>query len=237
MKTHDYQTFASEYASLGIEGTQYLAFRDVPKLIQKYVSGTHTLDYGCGPGRSTRLLKSLGLDTVGVDISNDMLEQARLKDTKGLYRNIKSGELPFDDESFDLVFSSFVFLEISSLAEIEKILKEFRRVLKPRGTCIFITSSEPGYKGDWVSLSYDFPENKRELKTGDTVKLQFRGMNVILYDYYWTHKDFVEVFGRSGLHMQELHQPMGLETDHIDWRDEAHSPPMSLYVLDKVAST
>jgi ubiquinone/menaquinone biosynthesis C-methylase UbiE len=107
MKTHDYQTFASEYASLGIEGTQYLAFRDVPKLIQKHVSGTHALDYGCGAGRSTRLLKSLGLDTVGVDVSNDMLQQARLKDTKGLYRNIKSGELPFDNESFDLVFSSF----------------------------------------------------------------------------------------------------------------------------------
>jgi len=231
MKTHDYEKYASEYADLGIEGTDYLSFRDVPKLAQKYVHGTKALDYGCGAGRSTRFLKSLGFDVVGVDISSDMLGQARLKDPNGSYQIIKSSDLPFNEASFDLVFSSYVFLEVSSIAEIEKVFREFRRVLKPTGYCIFITTSEPGYKGDWVSLSYDFPENKREFKTGDTVKLLIRGTNVTFYDYYWTSQDFQGIFARTGLTMRELHQPIGLPTDPIKWRDEAHTPPTSVYIL------
>ena len=73
VKTHDYTKHATEYSELGIDGTFYLGFRDVPKLIKKYVKGTQALDYGCGPGRSTRFLKSLGFDVIGVDISSDML--------------------------------------------------------------------------------------------------------------------------------------------------------------------
>ena len=37
MKHHDYDKHSSEYAQLGIEGTSYLAFRDIPELLQKYV--------------------------------------------------------------------------------------------------------------------------------------------------------------------------------------------------------
>jgi len=32
-KTHDYEKHAGDYAELGMEGTQYLAFRDIPMLI------------------------------------------------------------------------------------------------------------------------------------------------------------------------------------------------------------
>src|SRR5258705_6743882 len=76
IKTHDYGKHASKYAELGIDDTNYLAFRDIPQLIQKHAKGLAALDYGCGAGRSTRFLKNLGLHVVGVDISQDMLEQA-----------------------------------------------------------------------------------------------------------------------------------------------------------------
>ena len=48
-----------------------------------------------------------------------MLEQARSKDRSGEYHHIPSGHLPFEDSEFDLVFSSFVFLEVSRIEEIE----------------------------------------------------------------------------------------------------------------------
>ena len=96
IKTHDYEEHAGEYAELGMEGTQYLAFRDIPMLIQEY-AGTiaSALDYGCGAGRSTRFLKRLGFNAVGVDVSREMLEQARSKDRSGEYHHIPSGQLPF----------------------------------------------------------------------------------------------------------------------------------------------
>lgn len=233
MKTHDYGKHAGEYAELGIEGTYYLAFRDVPELLQKYVSGKQALDYGCGAGRSTRFLQSLDFDTIGVDISNDMLEQARFKDKSGRYHHIQSGQLPFEDSSFDLIFSSFVFLETSSLDEIEEILSEMKRVLKRDGFITIVTSPTEGYGSNYVSFSYDFPENAKTFQSGDTVKLLIKGTGMILHDYYWTEQDYAQAFSNVGLKITELLKPLGCDDDPIEWLDESKVSPMLIYVLAK----
>ena len=55
---------------------RYLAYRDVPGLIKKYVKGSKALDYGAGTGISTRFLIDRGFDVNGVDVSQAMIEQA-----------------------------------------------------------------------------------------------------------------------------------------------------------------
>lgn len=237
MKTHDYERFAREYAGLGIEGTYYLAFRDVPALLGRHVHGTKALDYGCGPGRSTRFLKSLGFETIGVDISPDMLDQAQANDKSDEYLLIQSGCLPFDDMSFDVVFSSFVFIEVPTSEEIENILKEMKRVIKLDGHIVIITSPEDCYKGNWVSFSYDFPENKREVQSGETVKLLIRGTDVVLYDYYWTEKDYSRVFSDIGLGVTELLRPLGTDDDPVEWLDERKTGGMLIYMLERGDAT
>ena len=232
IKTHDYEKHAGEYAELGMEGTQYLAFRDIPMLIQEYAGSiASALDYGCGAGRSTRFLKRIGFDAVGVDVSQEMLEQARSKDGSGEYRHIPSGHLPFEDSEFDLVFSSFVFLEVSRIEEIEGILKEMKRVLRKDGVIIFVTASMEASEGDWVSLSYSFPENDRPLRSGETVKLLIRGIDVVLYDYYWTDDDYTRAAERAGLMLAKIHKPLGSSDDSIEWRDETKMSPVAIYVL------
>ena len=236
MKSHDYEKYAVEYSELDIEeGTYFLAFRDIPKLLQKYVNGKKALDYGCGSGRSTRFLKSLGFDAVGVDISYDMLEQARLKDRSGEYHHIQSGQIPFEDLSFDLIFSSFVFLEASSLDEIEKILFEMKRVIKQDGSIAIVTSPTESYESNMVSFSYDFPENKRTIQSGETVKFLIQGTNVILYDYYWTEQDYEQTFNNVGLRIAEILKPLGKDDDPIVWLDEKKVSPWLIYMLDKGA--
>jgi SAM-dependent methyltransferase len=231
-KTHDYEKHAGDYAELGIEGTQVLAFRDIPMLIREHAGPiASVLDYGCGAGRSTRFLKRLGFTVVGADISPEMLEQARSKDGSGEYHQISSGHLPFEDSAFDLVFSSFVFLEVSRLEEIERILTEMKRVLRKDGLVVFVTASMEASKGDWVSLSYSFPENDRPLQSGDTVKLLIRGIDVILYDYYWTDDDYTRAAERAGLTLVKLHKPLGSSEDAIEWRDETKTSPIAIYVL------
>lgn len=231
-KTHDYEKHAGEYADLGMEGTQFLAFRDIPMLIEEHAGSIDSaLDYGCGAGRSTRFLKRLGLHVVGVDVSPEMLEQARSKDRSGEYHQVPSGHLPFEDATFDLVFSSFVFLEVSRLEEIESVLTEMKRVLRKDGVVVFVTDSMDASKGDWVSLSYAFPENDRPLRSGDTVKLLIRGIDVVLHDYFWTEDDYSGAAERAGLTLATIHKPLGSSDDGIEWRDETTMSPVAIYVL------
>lgn len=233
-ETHDYGKHASKYAEFGIDDTNYLAFRDIPQLIQKHAKGSTALDYGCGAGRSTRFLKNLGLDVAGVDINQDMLAQAVSRDKSTRYHHIQSEQVPFENESFDIVFSSFVFLEISTKKEIEKIFREMMRVLKNDGVIIVITSSMEVYKGNWVGFKYDFPENKRDIQSGETFKLQFQGTEIILYDYLWTDEDYKQILDRLGLRIIEHHKPLGYDTDPFEWLDEKTVSPVSIYIIKKV---
>jgi SAM-dependent methyltransferase len=237
IKTHDYEKHAGEFAELEMQGTQYLAFRDIPMLLREYAGSiASVLDYGCGAGRSTRFLKRLGFNAVGVDVSQEMLEQARSKDGSGEYHNLPSGLLPFEDSTFDLIFSSFVFLEVSRIEEIEGILKEMKRVLRKDGIIIFVTASTEATEGNWVSLSYSFPENDKPLQSGDTVKLLIRGIDVVLYDYFWTEEDYSGAAERAGLILVKLHKPLGSRDDSIEWRDETKMSPIAVYVLRSLTS-
>lgn len=79
---------ADAYAKLEFPGTYYLAFRDLPDLIFEQVGGRAALDFGCGAGRSTRFLRQLGFDAIGVDVSAEMVRKALEIGPGGDYRLI-----------------------------------------------------------------------------------------------------------------------------------------------------
>jgi hypothetical protein len=58
---------AKAHATLPNPGTHHLAFRDLPELLLKHTHGRKALDFGCGAGRSTRLLRAQGFQTCGID--------------------------------------------------------------------------------------------------------------------------------------------------------------------------
>ena len=99
---------ASAYATLEFANTYYLACRDLPKILSAHATGLRALDFGCGTGRSTRVLRKLGFDVTGVDISEDMLRIARSTDPSGDYRLVPGDNLnQFAAGSFDLVLCAF----------------------------------------------------------------------------------------------------------------------------------
>ncbi|HEU4365129.1 MAG TPA: class I SAM-dependent methyltransferase, partial [Candidatus Krumholzibacteria bacterium] len=84
---------ADSYAALEFPGTYFLAYRDLPAIIGAHAQGTKAVDFGCGAGRSTRFLRGLGFDAVGVDISPPMLARARARDPGGDYRLVADGDV------------------------------------------------------------------------------------------------------------------------------------------------
>ncbi len=86
------------------------------------------LEVGCGTGLILKEIAPAARRAVGIDISPGMLEQAR---ERGL--DVHEGtatELPFEDGSFDMVYS---FKVLAHVEEIEQAMCEVARVLRPGG--------------------------------------------------------------------------------------------------------
>lgn len=95
------------------------------------------LDLGCGTGALSYVLQDLGLEVIGADPSWGMLKQARrkLKGTQVELVKINPNEiLPFEDNTFDLVISSYVIHGLKP-KERKEVYEELCRVSK--GKIIF----------------------------------------------------------------------------------------------------
>jgi SAM-dependent methyltransferase len=119
----------------------YVGSRDartfLPFLVPHLRPGLDVLDAGCGVG-------AIALDiaptvapgrVTGVDVDADQVEAARRSAAERGIENaeFQTGsvlELPFEDESFDVVYANAVLFYLRDQAEA---LREMRRVLRPEG--------------------------------------------------------------------------------------------------------
>lgn len=107
----------------------------------------HVLNLGCGTGNLTAALVAEGVATtcIGFDISASTVDTARQKTAsmKSISFEVGSAtELPFDDNSFDLVVGD-AFLH--HILDTEACLREVHRVTKPGGVASFNEPHGPGY--------------------------------------------------------------------------------------------
>ncbi len=109
----------------------------------KLNSKSSILDFGCGSGKSVQELQKLGYNSYGCDIkfkSEENIDSRSLM-SKGIIREIKLKPytLPFDDKTFDLIFSEDVFEHVKNYPET---ISEISRILKPDGICVHAFSSK-----------------------------------------------------------------------------------------------
>jgi len=227
---------AKAYSKLEFSGTYYLAYRDLPEIIGTYVTGEKSLDFGCGTGRSTRFLKKLGFNVTGVDISENMIEQAKRMDPTGDYQLIKDEYCnQFDDETFDLVFSIFTFDNIPTQIKKQRNLKEIIRILRVQGIFINLVSSPEIYVNEWASFSTkDFPEN-RQAKTGDFVKIIITDIedNRPVEDVFFSPENYRELFINTGFKIENVYKPLARVSKSHKWVNEIEIAPWNIYVLRK----
>lgn len=97
------------------------------------------LEYGCGTGSYAIALSRMAESVYGVDISEVGIESARNKAEKERLDNasflvMDAEELQFTDNSFDVVCGTGILHHLN----LDKALKEIKRVLKPGGKALFI---------------------------------------------------------------------------------------------------
>ena len=100
---------------------------------------SYVLEVGCGTGATARYLaKKLGCRVLGVDIRASMVERARERAARAgvedrvEFRVADATDLPFEDETFDVVLVESVTTFIQDKAAA---LGEYARVVKP-GRCV-----------------------------------------------------------------------------------------------------
>jgi len=104
------------------------AYRGIVKLFKSInlPKNARILDAGCGTGKLASFWLNEGYDILGVDISNTALAITNKKGVKTVKADILKG-LPFEDNSFDLVYSDGL---LEHFIDPEPVLKELFRVSK-----------------------------------------------------------------------------------------------------------
>ena len=159
------------------------------------------LDLCCGTGDMAFALSRRGAQShiVGADFSHAMLVLASAKSRgHGPVQWIEADalNLPFRDQSFDLVTSAFGF---RNLADYDAGLREIARVLRPGGECGILEFSEPtGLLGKFYSLYFKFvlPRIGR-LISGSTRAYSYLPYSV---ERFPAPPEMIERMQRAGLH-------------------------------------
>jgi ubiquinone/menaquinone biosynthesis C-methylase UbiE len=108
--------------------------------------GLKVLEIGCGLGTDGAQFAEAGADYTGVDLTEAAVELARrrfeLFDLPGTFKTADAENLPFPDESFDLVYSHGV---LHHTPETGKAIQEIHRVLRPGGRAVVMLYHRGSY--------------------------------------------------------------------------------------------
>lgn len=213
---------AETYRALDIEGTSFQPSYEEAERMLGNLHGQTVLDFGSGAGRSSRFLKKLGAEKViGVEHNETMITEAKSLGAEGIEYHLINKEIPISDESVDKAFASQVFMEMGSIKDMENAMTEIARVLKSDGEFILIVTNPKAWGHDFVS--YNYPEDPKDFKSGDPVICIIKGEKPFtIADYYWTEDDYQQALEASGFKIEEMAYPMPKSGD---WLDETKVAP------------
>lgn len=148
---------------------------DRKKILQKFfkkhaVKNGTAIDFGCGTGKSFEYISPLFKKVIAVDISKELLNQAKKKP----FKNIELKQLDLTKQNLPLKKADFAFCcNVAMLPEIEKthaIIQNIQKSLKPGGIALLVLPSLDSvlyaswrlievYKREGISVD-DIPESE-----------------------------------------------------------------------------
>jgi ubiquinone/menaquinone biosynthesis C-methylase UbiE len=182
---------ASTWTSLARAGHDF--YRDAlntPAFLEflPEVRGLRGLDIGCGEGHNTRLLAEHGAEMTAIDISDIFIHHAAqfsLEEQTIKYGVASAVHLPFVNSAFDFAAG---FMSFMNIPELEFMLAEIYRVLKPLGFVQF-SISHPCFDTPHRKNLRDSDDITYAIEVGD----YFRNLN----------GDLIDIFGPNSQAMKD----------------------------------
>ncbi len=163
---NSYDAIAKEYAEQFQDEMDHKPFdREMLQRLVDQVGELGTIcDLGCGPGQIARYLHTLGAPVCGIDLSPEMVKQARLLNSEIPFQQGDMLDLKrVEDNSLGGIAAFYCIIHIAR-ADVVTTLRELKRVLRPGGTLLvtFHIGQEIIRRDDWwdkpVSVDFIFYE-------------------------------------------------------------------------------
>jgi SAM-dependent methyltransferase len=188
-------------------------------------SGNSILDVGCGTGVINQELEDKGLNQFGLDIDFNNLKYAFNHVSSTHYVLGDAHNLPYEDNSFDVVLCHFLLLWVN---DPKRVLEEMTRVGR-QGSSIFALA-EPDYGG-----RIDHPLDLAILGKWQTQSLKIQGANPLI------GRQLPKLFKGVGLESVEtgiLGGQWSCDQDWDSWHNEWQILEADLeMVTDKISPT
>ena len=140
---HKKAVASGNYSQWPNEAMLRIAFGRYLKNKIKIVKGMKVMDVGCGSGNNLLPFLFKGCKGYGVEVTSSSAKLAeKFLRTRGFKTDMRVGNnrnLPFDNNSFDLLLSINTLHYEAEWPLVDEALKEFQRVLKKGGHLILFT--------------------------------------------------------------------------------------------------
>lgn len=140
------------------------------------VEGLEVLDIASGEGYGSAMLAATAAKVSGVDVDPQAVSTANLRygqKDRLTFHVGRAQEIPFPDDSFDAVTS---FETIEHIEDPEALIREIRRVLKPKGFAIISTPNKSVYN---AGLSQPNAFHLREMEMAEFVLMLEAAFNTV----------------------------------------------------------
>jgi ubiquinone/menaquinone biosynthesis C-methylase UbiE len=198
---------------IDVEGEDIPATIKLDPVLFRYTHpDAHVLDVACATGNVSIELASHGFPVTSIDINHDALEMAAKAATENgiplvpAFARATALDLPFADESFDVVIMQAFLTVVVSKDDRSKIVREAYRVLKP-GAYLYIAD----FGQTWHSAIYrerylrDLPVTKEE---GSFLAYDEKTGEVAYTAHHFTEKELVFLLIENGFAVEFFKRDM-----------------------------
>ncbi|MCA9308273.1 class I SAM-dependent methyltransferase [candidate division WWE3 bacterium] len=182
---------------------------------------SNVLDLGCGDG----ILYSLFFNDAkysytGIDLSGDMVAQAKSKNPNGNFVVGDATNLP-KDSLYDLVIANMLFPSISDFANFTAVFEQVSKVLKPNGYFI-ATIINPFLDGYMQAELFNRTDIETEFKgyyESGARYLAHRdidGVKFTFEDYHWQLSDYIKAGYKSSLALINIDECVPIKIENVN---------------------